>query len=288
MPLIYETKLIGFIILNEPKIYTSLNWEDLDLLKITGRQIASYIEGHRKSEALSQAKQFETFNKLSAFVMHDLKNLIAQQSLLTENAAKHKDNPAFIDDAFNTIRGSVDRLNVLLQKLQRSEPEAARSIDLKPVLIEAIGRCSRTLPIPSLRLDKENSKLLAAPDTLCMVFVHLIQNAQEATKPTGFVDIHVEHVGNQVQIKIDDNGKGMDEHFVQHSLFKPFETTKTGKGMGIGVYQAKDYIEHLGGSVIVTSQIDVGTTFTLTLPLLIQSQLNQDEHSDANSTGHIQ
>ena len=270
MPLIYETKLTGFIILNEPKIHTSLNWEDLDLLKITGRQIASYIEGHRKSEALSEAKQFETFNKLSAFVMHDLKNLIAQQSLLIENAAKHKDNPAFIEDAFTTISGSVDRLNVLLQKLQRSEPEASRSIDLKPVIIEAVSRCSRTLPIPSLRLDADNLKLLAAPDTLCMILIHLIQNAQEATKASGFVDIHVERTESHACIKIDDNGKGMDEYFIRHSLFKPFETTKTGKGMGIGVYQAKDYVEHLGGSVVVSSQVNVGTTFTITLPLLEQ------------------
>ncbi|WP_054113843.1 XrtA/PEP-CTERM system histidine kinase PrsK [Marinagarivorans algicola] len=268
MPLIYETKLTGFIILSEPKLYTSLNWEDLDLLKITGRQIASYIEGHRKSEALSEAKQFETFNKLSAFIMHDLKNLIAQQSLLVENAAKHKGNPAFIEDAFSTIGSSVDRLNVLLQKLQRSEPEAARRIDLKPVLIEALSRCSRVRPTPSLRLEADHLKLLAAPDTLCMVFVHLIQNAQEATQACGFVDIHIKRTENSVIIAIDDNGKGMDEYFIKHSLFKPFETTKTGKGMGIGVYQAKDYLEHLGGSITVESKINEGTTFTITLPLL--------------------
>ena len=268
MPLIYETRLAGFIVLNEPKIHTSLNWEDLDLLKITGRQIASYLEGHRKSEALSEAKQFETFNKLSAFVMHDLKNLIAQQSLLLDNAAKHKGNPAFIDDTFTTIRGSVDRLNTLLQKLQRSEPEASRSIDLKPVLIEAVSRCSRMQPIPSLRFDAENLKLLAAPETLVMVFVHLIQNAQDATKASGFVDVHVKRSEHWVHIVFDDNGKGMDEFFIKHSLFKPFETTKAGKGIAIGVHQAKDYIEHLGGTISVTSQINVGTTFTINLPLI--------------------
>lgn len=268
MPLIYETKLTGFIILNEPKINTSLNWEDLDLLKITGRQIASYIEGHRKSEALSEAKQFETFNKLSAFVMHDLKNLIAQQSLLVENATKHKDNPAFIEDAFSTIGSSVDRLNVLLQKLQRSEPEASRRINLKPVIIDAVGRCGRAQPIPSLRLDDNNLYVLAAPDTLCMVLVHLILNAQDATKACGFVDVHIKRCEANVIITIEDNGKGMDEHFIKHSLFKPFETTKTGKGMGIGAYQAKDYLEHLGGSVTVESQVNVGTSFTITLPLL--------------------
>ncbi|MDZ7924016.1 MAG: XrtA/PEP-CTERM system histidine kinase PrsK [Marinagarivorans sp.] len=273
MPMIYETKLTGFIILNEPNSKTSLNWEDLDLLKITGRQIASYIEGHRKSEALSEAKQFETFNKLSAFVMHDLKNLIAQQSLLVDNAVKHKGNPAFIDDAFGTIKSSVDRLNILLQKLQRSEPEASRSIDVKPVIIDAVSRCSRVLPIPSLRLETDNLRLLAAPDTLSMVLVHLIQNAQEATRSSGFVDILVTAKDKTLQISIEDNGKGMDESFIKHQLFKPFETTKTGKGMGIGVYQAKDYIEHLGGSIKVESTPNHGSIFIVQLPLLQKNSL---------------
>jgi putative PEP-CTERM system histidine kinase len=268
MPLIYETRLEGFILLLEPQVRTSLSWEDLDLLKITGRQLASYLAGHRKSEALSEAKQFETFNKLSAFVMHDLKNLLAQQSLLVENAAKHRNNPAFIEDTFSTIQGSVARLNVLLQKLQRREPEASRAIDLGPIVQDAIGRCQRTLPRPSLRGDTQHLRLLAAPDTLCMVLVHLIQNAQEATKPSGYVDVQVTRLGQRVMISIDDNGKGMDEDFIRHKLFKPFETTKTGKGMGIGVYQARDYIEHLGGQLSVVSQPGMGTTFTLLLPLL--------------------
>lgn len=289
MPLIYETRLTGFIILNETSLHTTLNWEDLDLLKIIGRQLASYIEGHQKSEALSEAKQFETFNKLSAFVMHDLKNLLAQQSLLLENGAKHKDNPAFIEDAFNTIGGSVDRLNTLLKKLQRSEPEASRSVDLKPVLMDAISRCSRTQPLPSLRLDADNIKLLAAPDTLSMILVHLVQNAQDATKASGFVDINVIKDSHYIIISIDDNGKGMDDDFIKHSLFKPFETTKAGKGMGIGVYQAKDYIEHIGGSLSVTSEINVGTTFTIRLPMLKSNQagtpnFDASPPNDSNNT----
>ncbi len=268
MPLIDETRLTGFITLKQTHLHTTLNWEDLDLLKIIGRQIASYIESHKKSEALSEAKQFETFNKLSAFVMHDLKNLIAQQSLLLENAAKHRDNPAFIEDAFDTIGGSVERLNTLLKKLQRSEPEASRSIDLKPIVIDAIGRCSRAQPMPSLRLEADRIRLLAAPETLCMILVHLVQNAQEATPPSGFVDVLISRDSEHIIITIEDNGKGMDEQFVQNSLFKPFETTKAGKGMGIGVYQAKDYIEQLGGSLTVTSTINVGTSFVVKLPLL--------------------
>ena len=165
--------------------------------------------------------------------------------------------------------------NILLQKLRRNEPEASRRINLKPVIIESISRCKRVQPMPSLHVEADNLYVLAAPDTLCMVFVHLIQNAQDATKACGFVDVRVQYFNQEAIITIEDNGKGMDEYFIKHLLFTPFETTKAGKGMGIGAYQAKDYLEHLGGSVTVESQMNVGTIFTITLPVVIDHPLSQ-------------
>ena len=53
--------------------------------------------------------------------MHDLKNLIAQQSLVVRNAAKHKDNPEFIDDAIATVDNSVNRMNRILDQLRRGD-----------------------------------------------------------------------------------------------------------------------------------------------------------------------
>src|SRR5690606_4109130 len=101
------------------------------LAKTVGRQIASYLTRHEQAERLAESRQFDAFNKLAAFVMHDLKNLIAQQSLVVKNAEKHKDNPAFIEDAINTINNSVTRMNNLLRKLQRNEPEETKILNLK-------------------------------------------------------------------------------------------------------------------------------------------------------------
>ena len=63
--------------------------------------------------------------------MHDLKNLIAQQGLVVENSAKHKENPAFVEDAIKTIENSVNRMSNLLRKLQRKGPSEERNVDLQ-------------------------------------------------------------------------------------------------------------------------------------------------------------
>ncbi|MEJ2445164.1 MAG: PEP-CTERM system histidine kinase PrsK [Exilibacterium sp.] len=264
-PLLVEHELIGFMALTRPKLDSSLTWEDLDLLKTVGRQIASYLERHKQAEQLAESRQFDAFNKLAAFIMHDLKNLIAQQALVVRNAAKHKDNPAFFEDAIHTIENSVYRMNNLLRKLQQHEPEEIRILSLKEVVIEAVKKCQDEKPIPTLRMGDSDSKINADQDRLVMTFTHLIKNAQDATPPNGFIDVTLRNDDKIATITIEDNGSGMDEDFLRNRLFKPFDTTKTGKGMGIGVYQAREYIASLGGTLTVSSAPKEGSLFTITL-----------------------
>ena len=266
-PLLVEDDISGLLVLSHPIDGEQPNWEDLDLAKTVGRQIANYLARHEQSELLAQARQFETFNKLSAFVMHDLKNLIAQQSLVVKNAEKHKDNPAFVDDAINTIKNSVDRMNILLRKLRQNEPEETKVLKVKDILIDAVRRCQKTAPAPTLAAIDDDVVVKADFDSLVMVFTHLIHNAQDATLPGGFIDIVGVHDTKYVSIFIEDNGEGMSENFIRTKLFQPFESTKAGKGMGVGVYQAREYIENLGGEIDVESSVGHGTKFTLKIPL---------------------
>lgn len=267
LPLLNESDLVGFMVLTRPQNSDSLNWEDLDLLKTVGRQVASYLERHEQAEQLAEARQFDAFNKLAAYVMHDLKNLIAQQSLVVKNAEKHKDNPAFVDDAIQTINNSVTRMNTLLRKLQRNEPEAVRVLNVNELLLEAIKRSQKAQPQPTLRNEYQDLRVKGDFDSLMMVFVHLIHNAQDATQPTGYIDINVWRDDSLVFIAIEDNGEGMDAEFIRDRLFKPFDTTKSGKGMGIGVYQVRDYVQAIGGNIMVESVPEEGTTFTISLPI---------------------
>jgi putative PEP-CTERM system histidine kinase len=270
IPLLNEQQLLGFILLQQAvaSYERKLSWEDLDLLKTVGRQIASYLAKHIASERLAQSRQFDTYNQLTAFIIHDLKNLIAQQQLVVKNANKHKDNPAFVDDAIKTIENSVTRMSNLLEKIQQKERTVVRRINLKDVLKETARKCAANKPTPSLRTLGGDLYVQADKDQLIMVLAHIVKNAQEATEDNGFVDINLSRLDGYAVLEVEDNGAGMDEEFINERLFKPFETTKTGKGMGIGVYQTREFIRNLGGDVTVRSESGVGTVFTVTIPTI--------------------
>jgi putative PEP-CTERM system histidine kinase len=272
VPLFNEQHLLGFMGLLDQRTSGSLTWEDIDLLKTVGRQLASYLARHQAGELLAESRQFDAYNKLAAFIMHDLKNLIAQQALVVENAAKHKENPAFIDDMINTVDNSVKRMSNLLNKMQRKEPLPAKAMDLEQAMIEVIKKCSDIRPAPTLRLEQRGLKAKADRDNLVMILSHLIRNAQEATAETGFIDVRLERRGDQAVIEVEDNGEGMSEEFVKTRLFKPFDTTKSGKGMGIGVYQAQEYVRTIGGDIKVVSEPGIGTTICITIPLVATKQ----------------
>ncbi len=267
VPLMVDSRLIGFMLLTKQTPSEPLSWEDLDLLKTVGREVASYLSRNEAAELLAQSKQFDTYNKLSAFVMHDLKNLIAQQALVVENASKHKENPAFIDDMIRTIDNSVQRMSNLLKKLQQTQPSSAHPLNIENVVVNAVKKCQDRIPPPSLRILSDSLKVVADEDNLEMIVTHIIKNAQEATPAEGYVDITIRQERQHAVIEVEDNGCGMDSEFIKNRLFRPFDTTKSGKGMGIGVYQTREFIRNLGGDVIVKSEPLVGTTFSVYLPI---------------------
>ena len=75
VPLLTGEELIGFVVLVNPRIRVEIDWEVLDLLKTAGRQASSYLAYAMAAEALLEANKFDAFNRLSAFVVHDLKEL---------------------------------------------------------------------------------------------------------------------------------------------------------------------------------------------------------------------
>lgn len=66
-----------------------------------------------------------------------------------------------------------------------------------------------------------------------------------------------------------DDGSGMTDDFVRDRLFKPFDTTKGSKGMGIGAYQAREYVRSIGGRIEVDSEAGRGTCMRVLLPLAV-------------------
>ena len=270
VPLLQDDKMLGFVVLAQPRAPQALNWENRDLLKTAGMQAASYIAFYQAADALADARQFEGFNRLSAFVIHDLKNLIAQLSLVAKNAAKHKHNPEFVDDAVRTIENSVDKMNRLMAQLKSADATGRndnKSIDLVQELREVVASRKGAKPMPTLDLETDKALVMAQEDRLGAVFGHVLQNALDATAADGTVRVVLRVAGDLAVVEFHDTGTGMDAEFVQNRLFRPFDSTKGLTGMGIGAYECREVVQACGGQVAVNSEPGKGTVFRIMLPL---------------------
>ena len=272
VPLMQDVELLGFVVIPHPEVKHPINWEDHDLLKTAGRQAATHLAQLMTVQALIEAREFQAFSKLSAFVIHDLKNLVAQLSLVVSNAAKHKHNPEFMDDAIKTVDHSVSKMNRLLSQLRQgratpSQPQENDRLNLNEITSSVIKERHIQEPKPNYQENNQEVFILANRDRMASVLEHIIQNAQEATPPDGWVKVTLQCIDNFAVIEISDNGCGMDQAFVRTRLFRPFDTTKGQGGMGIGVYESREYIRELKGDIQVTSKPGEGTTFTISLPI---------------------
>ncbi|WP_323142298.1 XrtA/PEP-CTERM system histidine kinase PrsK [Massilia phyllosphaerae] len=272
VPLMLHEKLFGFVVLQRARSPLKLNWEIFDLLEIAGSQAASHLAQEDAANALMVARQFESFNRMSTFVVHDLKNLVAQLSLMNANAEKHKNNPEFQQDMLETLNHSVQKMKLLLQKLSRTEnADNKLPLAIDQVVRGAVALKSAFEPHPQLVVEAPGLRVLADRERLERVVGHLIQNAIEATPRDGHVMIRVgirnddKRPQDAVEIEISDTGEGMSEEFIRERLFKPFDSTKSA-GMGIGVFESREYITELGGALEVSSRPSLGTTFRVVLP----------------------
>nr|WP_231944512.1 XrtA/PEP-CTERM system histidine kinase PrsK [Herbaspirillum seropedicae] len=272
VPLHVQGALFGFVLLAQSRSPVKLNWEVTDLLKIAGRQAGSFLAQHQVATDLMVARQFESFNRMSTFVVHDLKNLVAQLSLLMANAERHKDNPEFQRDMIDTVDFSVQKMRLLLHKLSRKDSaERNEVIALEPLLQRILHAKAGFGPAARLIVAASGLQVTADVERLERVIGHLVQNALEAVAPvTGQVDVRLDRVGEQALVEIIDNGHGMSEQFIRERLFKPFETTKSA-GMGIGVFESREYLHLLGGELQVQSTEGAGTRMGMRLPLHVSA-----------------
>ena len=268
VPVIAEEELLGFAVLGTPRAKVEVNWEVRDLLKTAARQVATFLAQVRASEALMEARKFESFNKMTAFVVHDLKNLVAQLSLLLKNAGRHRHNPQFQEDVLSTVKHVEERMNRLLQQLSTGSrgPENLRPIRLAELVERVVAsKKAERVDIAVQSTDAEVATV-GHEQRFERVVGHLVQNAIDATRESGEVRIRVGAEGVDAVIEIADSGCGMSEAFVRERLFRPFQTTK-GNGMGIGAYEVAQYAKDMGGRIEVETRPGAGTRFKLSLPL---------------------
>ena len=264
IPLLHHQRLVGLVLLAAPEYRRPLDWEDFDLLRTAGNQAASSLAEAMSQEALANAQRFEEFNRRFAFILHDIKNLVSQLSLVARNAERHADNPDFRADMVATLQASVGKMNELLARLAPHSAARVQRIEaqpLRPILTAAIAAKRRDRDVQLLG----DTSLCAMVDSSALeqAVGHLLQNAIDASSAAP-VSVRVSAARDSVTIAIADKGVGMDGDFVRNRLFQPFASTKSG-GFGIGAFEARALITAMGGRLSVDSRPGQGTTFTITL-----------------------
>ncbi len=267
VPLLHYEKLVGVVVLARPPVARLLDWEDFDLLRVVGLQLASYLAERTSQDALSEAQRFDEFNRRMAFVMHDIKNLASQLSLLARNAEKHADKPEFREDMIITLRNSTDKLQALLERLGRyggGGTAGNKQVALDQVIARVVQQYSGKYEI--VAPERDACTIMGDDEALEQALLHLVQNAIDASETTApvFLDMRV-HNGHAI-VEVVDSGCGMSPEFVRTTLFKPFHSTKAG-GFGIGAFEARELIRAMGGRLDVESREGVGTRFLIRFPL---------------------
>ena len=267
VPLLHSDRLVGFVILEHPVVRRPLDWEDFDLFRTVGIQAASYLAEAISQEALADAQRFDEFNRRFAFIMHDIKNLVSQLSLVARNAERHADNPEFRADMIATLQSSVRKMNDLLARLGRGkggEAEQPRTVSVEKVAAAVAEVKKRVHPIEIS--GGQGLAAIADPGRLEQALAHLVQNAIDASDAGVPVRIHLERRAGEAAIDIEDRGAGMSADFIRARLFQPFASTKE-SGFGVGAFEARSLVTAMGGRIQVESREGEGTRFTVFLPL---------------------
>ena len=264
VPLIHRGRLTGAVVLARPPVARQLDWEDFDLLRVAGRQGASYLAEARAAAALGEAQRFDEFNRRFAFIIHDVKNLVSQLGLVARNAERHADNPAFRADMVATLHDSCSRMSALLARLSQhsgTRADPPRPTPLAEVAARVVRRCGGNHPV-TLAGD---AVALVDPSRFEQIVSHLVQNAVEASAADAPVMVAFATDGDTASVTVTDAGCGMTPGFVRDELFRPFASSKRG-GFGIGAFEARQLTEAMGGRIAVDSQPGRGTRFTLSFP----------------------
>jgi putative PEP-CTERM system histidine kinase len=269
VPLVGGESLLGVIVLADRVRGLGYSTEEMDLLKCIGEQVAATLLKLRLTEEIMERKELEAFQTMSAFLIHDLKNAASTLGLMLENLPAHFDNPAFRQDAFRGIGSAASRINDLINRMNALRHELRLNpaeLDLNLVVTEALANLNGTLDTRLVTKFDEVPKILADRQQLQSVFTNLLLNARDAVSMNGRIVVETTRQGEWLALCVSDNGCGMSEQFIKNSLFRPFRSTKK-KGLGIGMFQSKTIVEAHHGKIHVESELGVGTTFRVMLPL---------------------
>jgi putative PEP-CTERM system histidine kinase len=281
VPVIQGGRVQGFLGIGPELGGAAPSTEDDQLLASISSQLAHLILAQQLSEELLVAREWESFNRWSSFIVHDLKNLASLQSMTIENARTHPDNPSFLVDAFATFGKTTGKMIDLIASLSVQRREF--SLNQKPInILQLVSQTFDELRvrqtngiklIKSFPPDDSPSIIFGDPELLKKVFRNVLLNAiQSLPNGDGFVEVSVSRPTNgKVTASIKDSGCGIAPEQLQN-LFRPFQTTKK-QGMGIGLCHTRSIVEIHGGHIRIESQVNSGTRVDIELPMLERHEI---------------
>jgi len=269
VPLVARRRMLGFAVLGPRRDRPDYDDEDFEFLSALAGPVAFAVLTGQVSEELVARREMESFNRLSTFVAHDLKNSVSMLSMLLQNAQEHMGDPAFQESALRTITDAVGRMQNLIAKISAEKdrlPPESKPVDLNK-MVEEIAANTRLDAGSRIAYRFNRGQIPQAigdPINIRRILENLIVNAIEAMPEGGTLDVSTGTSDGSaapwVWVRVRDTGAGMTREFISTRLFKLFESTKK-KGLGIGMFQVKQMVEADGGRIQVHSEPGTGTTF---------------------------
>lgn len=247
------------------------------------------IDKKQMKTQLIAAGKLAELGEMSAAVAHEINNPLqiirSEQTLLGDvlNDLKNEcppqaaENIALALDSINQVGIQIERCRNITQgllKFARQSETTKQALDLKFVIEETIKLIERKIQVENIKITREIAPdlpyLMADPGHLQQLFFNLLNNAIDALEGKGSGEIRVcaFHDKNAIIISISDNGCGIPPENIE-KMFLPFFTTKpVGHGTGLGLSTCYGIVENMGGEISVSSEVNVGTTFKLALPVV--------------------
>jgi putative PEP-CTERM system histidine kinase len=276
-PLAVEEPIIALLWLAPKRGDEAWSDEDLEFLAAMSRQLASALWFSRQAERIAEARQLESLQRLSSFVLHDMKNHVSGLSLVVDNARRHMGNPDFQRDAMAVVERTVRSLRELMLQVSgvSSPPAPQRApVSLGELVSDALVESGLALDsTPGVQVEvtvPDDAEAVLDRRQLGRVLVNLLVNARESLSGAGTISVRAILVAGaegarEAVIEVTDSGRGMTEDFIRTKLFKPFSTTKKG-GLGVGLAQCRGIVEAHGGTIDARSRPGEGTVFTVRVP----------------------
>ena len=217
------------------------------------------------------ATQLENSMQMTtAKIAHEMKNPLAiiraniQLLELEDKDNEHKRN-------YNVMYAEIDRINrLILEFIEVSKPKEYqfKKIEIKAIFHEILQDIDAELKFKAIvlicNISNEDMFVWADRAKIKEVFVNMIKNASEAVEKGGKIYITIFKSDNYINVKIEDNGKGIPEEYIDY-IGKPFFTTKKG-GSGLGVSISKKIIEDHEGTFSIASVEGEGSSISILLP----------------------